>query len=52
MQNMVQLPKGRNAADLAYNPNGGTARKYCYWFNSEYVTGIIEKLEEKKEQDI
>lgn len=27
-------PKGRNAMDLAYNPNGGTARKYCYWFNS------------------
>ncbi|MDE5550572.1 MAG: hypothetical protein K2I99_04380 [Bacteroidaceae bacterium] len=36
-------PKGRNAADLARNPNGGMARKYCYWFNSEYVTNIIKQ---------
>ncbi|MCR5131522.1 MAG: hypothetical protein K6C10_08710 [Prevotella sp.] len=35
-------PKGRVAADLAYNPNGGYAKKYCYWFNSEYVKNIIE----------
>ena len=41
-------PKGRNADDLAYNPNGGTARKYCYWFNSEYVTSIIDKQEKKQ----
>ncbi len=39
-------PKGRNAKDLSYNPNGGEARKYCYWFNSEYVTSIIEQLGE------
>ena len=38
-------PKGRNADDLAVNPNGGTARKYCYWFNSEYVTSIIAQQE-------
>jgi DNA mismatch repair protein MutH len=36
-------PKGRNASDLAYNPNGGKARKYCYWFNSEYVTSIVNQ---------
>lgn len=41
-------PKGRNAADLAYNPNGGKVRKYCYWFNAEYVTSIIEKLSDNK----
>lgn len=35
-------PKGRNALDLTPNPNGGMARKYCYWFNSEYVTDIIK----------
>lgn len=40
-------PKGRNAADLTKNPNGGTARKYCYWFNSEYVTNIIKQLEKE-----
>lgn len=38
-------PKGRVAADLAYNPNGGFAKKYCYWFNSEYVKEIIESNE-------
>lgn len=37
-------PKGRNMNDLAHNPNGGWARKYCYWFNSEYVTSIINNL--------
>ena len=36
-------PKGRNAADRAVNPHGGTAPKYCYWFNSEYVTSIINE---------
>ncbi|MBO4870817.1 MAG: hypothetical protein J5565_02395 [Muribaculaceae bacterium] len=36
-------PKGRNAKDLAYNPNGGMVQKYCYWFNSEYVTEIIQQ---------
>lgn len=36
-------PKGRNSSDLAVNPNGGLAKKYCYWFNSEYVTGIIKE---------
>lgn len=35
-------PKGRVAKDLAPNPNGGSAKKYCYWFNSEYVKNIIE----------
>ena len=41
-------PKGRNADDLAYNPNGGTAQKYCYWFNADYVTSIINNLSEMK----
>lgn len=39
-------PKGRNASDLAHNPNGGFARKYCYWFNAEYVTNIIQQQEQ------
>lgn len=37
-------PKGRNAADLAINPNGGKVRKYCYWFNAEYVTNLIDNF--------
>ena len=36
-------PKGRNAADLTTNPHGGRVRKYCYWFNSEYVTNLINE---------
>lgn len=35
-------PKGRNAADVTVNPNGGTAKKYCYWFNHDYVKAIVE----------
>ena len=38
-------PKGRVATDLTYNPNGGYAKKYCYWFNNEYVKKIIESNE-------
>ena len=38
-------PKGRVATDLAYNPNGGLAKKYCYWFNRDYVKEIIESNE-------
>ena len=33
-------PKARLAIDLAVNPNGGYARKYCYWFNNEYIQKI------------
>ncbi len=35
-------PKGRNADDLADNPNGGKCKKYCYWFNNDYITQIIK----------
>ncbi len=41
-------PKAQVAKDLAYNPNGGMAKKYCYWFNNSYVTEIIKKNEESK----
>ena len=34
-------PKGKNAADVTANPNGGSAKKYCYWFNHEYVQQIV-----------
>ena len=36
-------PKARNAADVAFTPQGGTARKLCYWFNREYVLNSILK---------
>ena len=35
-------PKGQNSADLAYNPHGGKVKKYCYWFNNEYVKEIVK----------
>ena len=35
-------PKGKNAADVTANPNGGTAKKYCYWFNHDYIQAIVE----------
>ena len=44
-RNFHVRPKGRIAADFTYNPNGGFAKKYCYWFNSEYVKKIIEENE-------
>ena len=34
-------PKGKDSNDLDENPNGGFVKKYCYWFNSEYVEKII-----------
>lgn len=36
-------PKGQNKEDLTPNPHGGKARKYCYWFNNEYITDIVNK---------
>lgn len=35
-------PKGRNSKDLVDNPNGGKVKKYCYWFNNEYVREIVK----------
>ncbi len=35
-------PKAGKGADKTHNPNGGTANKYCYWFNPEYVKKIID----------
>ena len=36
-------PKAKNAADVAVNPHGGTVKKYCYWFNQDYIKEIVEK---------
>ena len=38
-------PKAKNAADVTANPHGGTAKKYCYWFNHDYIKSIVEKAE-------
>ena len=40
-KNFHVRPKARLASDLADNPNGGYAKKYCYWFNNEYIEKIV-----------
>ncbi len=35
-------PKARRKTDTVPNPNGGTAEKYCYWFNADFVKQIID----------
>ena len=42
-------PKGENGADLTINPNdpnGKKVKKYCYWFNNDYVKEIVRKNEQ------
>lgn len=34
-------PKAQKSKDMAPNPNGGRAKKFCYWFNNDYITEII-----------
>lgn len=41
-RNFHVRPKARIADDMTENPNGGMAKKYCYWFNNSYVKKIIE----------
>lgn len=35
-------PKGSDSRDLVDNPHGGKVKKYCYWFNNEYVKEIVK----------
>lgn len=36
-------PKAQKAKDLAPTPDGKGAKKFCYWFNNDYVKDIISK---------
>ena len=36
-------PKARVSLDLADNPNGGKCKKFCYWFNNDYVRQIVKE---------
>lgn len=42
-------PKAQKATDLAPTPDGKWAKKYCYWFNNDYVREIIDKRKGEKE---
>lgn len=35
-------PKASLAKDMVDTPSGTKAKKYCYWFNAQYVKNIIE----------
>ena len=42
-------PKAQKAVNLAPTPSGKGAKKYCYWFNNDYVREIVENR--NKERD-
>ncbi len=40
-------PKAQLSKDLALTPQGTRAKKYCYWFNNDYVKTIINNREQQ-----
>lgn len=38
-------PKGKDSADVTDSPHGGMVKKYCYWFNHDYIKNIIMNAE-------
>ena len=40
-------PKAQKATDLAPTPNGKGAKKFCYWFNNDYVREIVDNNRKK-----
>jgi DNA mismatch repair protein MutH len=36
-------PKAQKATDVTANPHGGSVKKFCYWFNKEYIKQIVEQ---------
>ncbi len=44
-------PKARKAVELAPTPDGKGAKKFCYWFNNDYVREIVETHLKEKEND-
>lgn len=49
-KNFHVRPKAQKAKDLAPTPNGGKAKKFCYWFNNDYVRKIVEERQKNNEQ--
>lgn len=41
-------PKAQKPTDLAPTHTGGQAKKFCYWFNNDYVREIINHRNTKK----
>jgi DNA mismatch repair protein MutH len=42
-------PKAQKAVDLAPTPDGKGAKKYCYWFNNDYVREIVDNRRKERE---
>lgn len=42
-------PKAQKATNLAPTPNGGWAKKFCYWFNNDYVRNIVDERRTENE---
>ncbi|MBQ9556391.1 MAG: hypothetical protein IJV05_09215 [Muribaculaceae bacterium] len=42
-------PKAQKASDLAPTVDGRGAKKYCYWFNNDYVREIVEQHKKESE---
>lgn len=40
-------PKSKKANDLAPTLNGKGAKKFCYWFNNDYVRNIVEQRQKE-----
>ena len=40
-------PKAQKATDLAPTPNGKGVKKFCYWFNNDYVREIVDNHQKK-----
>lgn len=41
-------PKAQKAKDLAPTPDGKGAKKFCYWFNNDYVREIIDNRQKER----
>lgn len=44
-------PKARVAMDLAPTPDGGRAKKFCYWFNNDYIRTIINQRNDGRSEE-
>ena len=40
-------PKAQKATDMAPTPDGKGAKKFCYWFNNDYVREIVDNNRNK-----
>ena len=40
-------PKGQKATDLTPTINGKMAKKFCYWFNNEYISEIVDNRQKE-----